>query len=282
MITYAENHNIKTIGYYDPTFGANRSWLNRFLDLYEFHDQIKGIWIETRIDILNENLIDILQKKKFFQMYGIESFSPKILLIMNKTENPEKYIKKFYKIFEIHKKNEYIFMANILINHPGETKSTLTESYNGLRNIYKKDNQNIALFNIRYYHHFPGTPVYNNIAQYERTYGTYIYFPNWWNYEVLLLNGPYMVKPSYNLSLTEIIMLYSEICKELSVINIENLKKYKPEDFISKIISIKKGIKMINKLKERLLNFIIEYKIDDVNSFSDYLGKDCPYLFDPK
>ena len=263
MINYGLNHNIKEYGLYDPTFGANRAWLTNFLGAIDNPSaDIIAIWNETRLDVLNEKLLKLLQKQKFFQMYGLESYSTKMLSIMNKSTNPKNFLDKFEKIFEIHEDLEYICMLNILFNHPGETKKTYNESYEGLKKIYEKDKKDIALFNIRYYHHYPGTRVYNNIKDFNENYGTYVYFPNWWENEKLLKNAPYCIRASSELSLRESIKKYTEVTNKLSNFNLEMLKEYKPENYFQKIIIIKKGIKTIELLKNRLLNFLNEYRIE--------------------
>lgn len=262
MINYALNHNIKTVGFYDPTFGANKHWLTEFLERYNPNGDILATWIETRIDAVDEKLLRSLKKKKIFEMYGLESFSPYMLSVMDKTINPIKFLEKFKRIFKIHEDLDYMFMANVLFNHPGETNETYNESFEGLKKIYENDKKDVALFNIRYYHHFPGTRVYNNIEYFRKKYGCKDYFPIWWENQKILQNAPYCIRPSYELSLRESIKNYTDINKELSNINIEMLKKYKPENYFPKLIMIKNGININNQLKERLLKFLDDYRIE--------------------
>ncbi len=205
---------------------------------------------------MDENLLRSLKRKNVFEMYGLESFSPYMLSVMDKTINPKKFLEKFQRIFEIHENLDYMFMANVLFNHPGETNETYRESYEGLKKLYENDKKDVALFNVRYYHHFPGTRVYNDIGYFRKKYGCIDYFPIWWENEKLLRNGPYCIKPSYELSLRESIKNYTEINTELSNININILKKCKPKNYFLKIMNIKKGIKRIYQLKERLFNFL--------------------------
>ena len=61
-------------------------------------------------------------------MYGLESLSPYMLSVMDKAVNPVKFLEKFERIFEIHEDLEYMFMANVLFNHPGETNATYSGS----------------------------------------------------------------------------------------------------------------------------------------------------------
>jgi len=262
MINYAIDNNIKTIGFYDPTFGANKNWLIEFLKLYNPNGDISATWIETRIDAVNEKLLRSLKKKRVFQMYGLESFSPYMLSVMNKAVNPLKFLEKFERIFKIHEDLDYMFMANVLYNHPGETQATYDESFEGLKKVYKNDKKDIALFNIRYYHHFPGTRVYNNVEYFKQKYGSNDYFPIWWENEKLLRNAPYCIRPSFELSLRESIKNYTDFNLKLSNINIQMLKEHKPENYFQKMVMVKRGTHTINQLKERLFNFLDDYEIE--------------------
>lgn len=262
MINYALNNNIKTVGFYDPTFGAKKKWLKKFLERYSPNGDISATWIETRIDAVDEKLLQSLKKKNIFQMYGLESFSPYMLSVMDKTLNPINFLEKFERIFKIHQDLDYMFMANVLFNHPGETNVTYDESYDGLKKIYEDDKRDIALFNIRYYHHFPGTRIYNNIEHFKQKYGCVDYFPIWWENEKLLRNAPYCIRPSSELSLRKSIEKYTDFNHKLNYTNINILKKHKPENFFQKILLIKKGINTTNQLKNRLLTFLDEYRIE--------------------
>jgi len=262
MTDYALKNNINIVGFYDPTFGANKKWLRKFLELYNPNNDIAATWIETRIDAVDENLLRSLKKNKIYQMYGLESLSPYMLSVMDKTVNPVKFLEKFDRIFKIHEDLEYMFMANVLFNHPGETNATYNESYEGLRKIFGKDKNDIALFNIRYYHHYPGTRIYNNIEYFNKKYGCNDYFPRWWENEKLLQDAPYCIRPSFELSLRESIEIYTDVFAKLSNINVNILKQNKRDKYFQKIVMHKKGIKKIYELKERLLKFLDEYHIE--------------------
>ncbi|MFX1259556.1 MAG: B12-binding domain-containing radical SAM protein [Promethearchaeota archaeon] len=263
MINYGIKFKIKNFGFVDPTFGVNKEWLNKFLKLWNFDKHIEGAWIETRFDVLNKELIKCLKKKKFFLWYGLESCSKKMLKIMNKHLEPEKFIAKFEKIFKIHKELDFLAMLNVIFNHPGETKETCYESFNKLKNIVEQDKNNNLLFSLRYYHHFPGTKVFNNFNYYNLKYGALAYFPNWWKKEELLKCGPYMVKASNSLELKELIEIYTSFYKELSITNINNLRQYKPNDFLARTIAFKKNVKSFERLGTILLNFIETYKLEN-------------------
>lgn len=257
MIDYAEDFNIDRVGYVDPTFsGGNKEWMRKFIDLWDFDSRVSEVWIESRFDVLNHKMIENLQKKQFFNWYGLESTSKEMLRIMNKHINPSSYIKKYNEILEKHIELEYLAMNNVIFGHPGETKASLEDSFNGLKGIQKKDSKDVIQFSLRYYHHFPGSHVYNNIDYYEKKYGTKVCLPFWWEDEDLLQFGPYMVRPSADLSLCDLIKTFTKNYGDLVNISIDNLKSHKSNDTLGKVYIKKKEIQSFKELGHDLLNFI--------------------------
>ncbi len=267
MIETGEKYGIKEYGFIDSIFGMNRNWVDKFLDLYNFEDY-KSIWIETRLDIMNEKLITKLSKKRFYNMYGLESLSPTILKIMNKTNNSKKYIDKFWNILDIHKKLEHTCAVNIIIAHPGETNRSLKTTFNDLEKIMIEDNEDKIYLNIRYYHHYPGTYIYNHQNEFKERYGT-IFYPiskDWWNSNNISVQrfAPMCIKPSTKLSLRTSINTFIEKYLRLNKYNLEKLKKNKLDPFalLQKAIIIKKTNSKLIGLANEYLNFLDFFKVE--------------------
>ncbi len=262
MINYGLTHNIKDFGFYDPIFGLNKKWLDDFLELYDFKE-VSSAWIETRLDILNEDLITKLYKKNFFSMFGLESYSKRMLSIMNKTANPTGFLNKFEKIIQIHKKLGRFYMLNVLFNHPGEMRESYLETFNRLEKLIAQDNSDLVHLNLRYYHHFPGTRAYNNIDVFNKRFGSITYFPGWWKDEKLLKFGPYGIRPSKELSLRESIDMYTDLCKNLELVKLGRVKTLKLNNLFPRILLIKKDIKSIKNLRESMINFLDKNHVED-------------------
>ncbi|MBY9007085.1 MAG: radical SAM protein [Candidatus Lokiarchaeota archaeon] len=261
MINFGTKFSINEYGFIDSIFGMNRNWFNKFLDLYCFEDYCSN-WIETRLDILNKDLIMKLYKKKFFCMYGLESLSPKILKIMNKTNNPRKYLEKFWEILDLHKKLENICAINIIISHPGETKKTIEDTFQGLEKIVLEDNIDKTYLNVRYYHHFPGTYIYNNPSEFNEKYGTKFYpiSKNWWKSNDLKTQkiASICVKPSNTLSLRKSIEKFTENYLKINKLNLEKLKKTTTDNIssIQKALILKKTNNKIINMEKEYINFL--------------------------
>jgi radical SAM superfamily enzyme YgiQ (UPF0313 family) len=209
---------------------------------------------------LNEVLLEKLQKNNFFIWYGLESCSKEMLSIMNKHINPSNYIKKYKQVFKKHIELEYLAMNNVIFGHPGENKQTFNESFKGLMKIKEKDVCDIIQLSLRYYHHFPGSNVYKNINYYEKVYGTKVCFPFWWKDEDNLQFGPYMVRPSKDLSLCKLIDYFTRNYEDLINTSINNLKAHKDNNTLGKIFMKKRETQSFKELGEDLLKFIEKAK----------------------
>ena len=269
MINYGLSHNISEFGFVDPVFGLKNSWLNKFLDLYSFESEyIK--WCETRLNLMSENVIKRFESKKMLVMYGVESFNAEQLLRLNKTDSPKAYLEKFNEILNIHKGLKNIFALNILIGAPGEDNLSMNETFNRLEEIISKENVNNCYFNIRYYHHFPFTELYNNNFYFKEHYGTHAYRPSidWWSSTILEMQryGPYCVKPSFELTLRKSIEMYTEHFANLNRVKIEKLKESKPNDIIVKALMLKKEIANLIKKRDDIFKFLDENNIETNNT----------------
>ncbi|MFX1259557.1 MAG: B12-binding domain-containing radical SAM protein, partial [Promethearchaeota archaeon] len=168
MINYGLDNNINVFGFQDPMFGLDKKWINDYLDLVNIDEKVSVLWIENRVDLLDENLLKKFISKKMAQMHGLESCSKKMLKIMNKTSNPTEYLKKFDKLIGLYRKLECRYSLNLVFNHPGETQQSYQETFNYVRNIAEKDINNSVNFEIILYHQFPGNRIYNGINYFNR------------------------------------------------------------------------------------------------------------------
>ncbi|MHA1525420.1 MAG: B12-binding domain-containing radical SAM protein [Promethearchaeota archaeon] len=255
LVDYGINQGITNYGFLDPCFGYNKKWLMKFLKLYEVDENITSHFIETRIDILNEELISKLKEKKMVQFYGVETFSPRMLKIMNKTHNPIEFLNQLEKILAIHKKLDYKCSLGLITNHPGETQTTIQESFNYLLNIGKRDNDDIFNFVPIMYHLFAKTRNYVELHLLNQRYGTKAYFPEWWKDMRTLKYGPFAVRPSSKLSLRESINLFVE--KHLEIDKLKN-KKNSKEGFGQLLIKAT----ILKKQRNELIKFLDDNQIE--------------------
>ncbi|MFX0072821.1 MAG: B12-binding domain-containing radical SAM protein [Candidatus Hermodarchaeota archaeon] len=253
IINFAELHNINSFltQFNDPIFGMSKKWLNEFLMLYNY--DLDSIWIESRVDILDEKILAKLQKRNFYQMYGLENCSLQMLRLMNKTTSPLLYLEKFKNIFKIHKKLDYSCFVNILLNYPGETEETILESLKNFKEIINTTNFSNFELGQFMYEHFPNTEVYNNFSYYEKNFGSISYYPKWWKDEETLY-GAYCVKSSKDLSLKHSLNLFLKFNKEVGKLKNNNklfVNTVKVKLFKDKILEKFKDCEIFNEKQEK-------------------------------
>jgi len=261
MFDFGSENGIEDYGFYDPTFGLNRSWLNKFLDLYNF-EEIGNPWIETRVDVMDRRLVERLNKKKFNSWYGVESFSKEMLYIMNKTDNPTTYLKRFEELYKVHLKIGNLFLINILCNHPGETNKTYDMTFQRLERMIKNDNLNPRILNIQVYHHFTGSKLYNDIQFFNKQYGTKAYLPEWYKNEDELIYGAYCIRPSSDLTLRESFGKYTALFENLFELNIRNIKREKNKEALAEIFFRKHQINYLRDRQTELFEFLDNKEIE--------------------
>jgi len=219
MVNFGEDHGILKYGFLDPIFGFNQKWLKSFLEKYNGYNS-SSFWLETRLDILNENILRKFRNINFYPWYGLEHTSYEMLKKMNKTNNPKKFIEQFQNLLAIHKDLNFICQINILLLHPGETKRTLTQAFQDLEDMVLKDGFNKVLLSIRRFHNYPGTFIFNKSEHLNKKYGTKIYpiAMKWWQSNDLDVQkkGEYCVRPSSDLSLREGVEIWTEHYKQFN------------------------------------------------------------------
>lgn len=220
------NLYVKELKIFDPLFGINNKWRKEFIQGL-INKKIKiPIEIFSRIDILDEEDIKLFSKLNISIKFGIESFSKEMLLIMNKTKNPDKYLDSFIKISKLCIKYKVNFRIYLLYNHPGESAKTISEHNNFFNNIVKKEINKyiqISYFNFTL---FPGSFVYNNIDYYEKKYGSDFIDKEWWKKE----NGydtRFSIIPSKNFSNNN-----QEIKNKIELFNFKSKKNTNIKNFL--------------------------------------------------
>jgi radical SAM superfamily enzyme YgiQ (UPF0313 family) len=266
MVKFGLEHNIKHYGFVDSIFGFNQTWLNTFLDKYHPIDS-SSFWIETRLDILSEKILKRLKKNNFYNWYGLEHTNYKMLKIMNKTSNPKKFLNKFQEILEVHKKLDYLCQINMLLLHPGETKESLSQVFHDIEDLFINTSFNKIALNIRRFHNYPGTFIFNHMGYFTEKYGSKVhpFSMEWWLNKDLSIqkHGEYCIRPSHNLSIREAMTLWTEYYKHYNDLTINKIKENTHSlNSIQKVFMIKQENKKLKKTKEEFLNFLRNYQIE--------------------
>ncbi|MHA1871648.1 MAG: B12-binding domain-containing radical SAM protein [Promethearchaeota archaeon] len=179
MVKFFEDRNLKTEYLIGDSVFAYPAWRMKFYQGLIEANIKDEIFVETHIDQMNvKKELPLLKHLNIDLAFGVESGSPRMLRLMNKSHNPENYLKRTKEIIkELDKIGIYVF-ANILIGHPGETNETLQESLNYFMSVSEEVSNMLPRF--FKYLLLPGTENYINMEYYRKTFGTYYYYPEFW------------------------------------------------------------------------------------------------------
>jgi radical SAM superfamily enzyme YgiQ (UPF0313 family) len=175
----AERFDLYSVAIADACFGMRPSWRKEFLK--RLVDRRPEFWVvfETRAEYLDAEDVKLLANIKLEIQFGLESGSPEMLRLMKKTKQPEKYLKRFSELSHLLTEHEILHRANMIFNHPGETRKTLDETFAFIDRELAIDNSYLMWANHGFMH-FPGCDIDRNQSYYEETFGSRFICGDWW------------------------------------------------------------------------------------------------------
>lgn len=122
-------YHITEIHFHDDAFSTNISFAKKVLQELILRDYKLKIWMETRIDRIDDELLDLMVRVNVKQInFGLESGDPEILKFIRKVrysgdgQKPEeKFLNAFKTFLTSPWKNKLSFTYSIIIGHPNET-----------------------------------------------------------------------------------------------------------------------------------------------------------------
>lgn len=178
--TIIEKYPVQAVALGDACFGVRPLWrkdfLRRLLDL----KPTCWILLETRPEYLDEEDIAMLAQLKVEIQIGVESASPRMLKLMNKSRQPKRFLEQFRKVSRLLSEHEIVHGANIIFNHPGETQETLEETFAFIDSVAAQGEGSL-MWAGHGYMHFPGSQIDHNRSYYEQQFGTVFLNPEWWH-----------------------------------------------------------------------------------------------------
>jgi len=194
-----ERFPVIAVGFGDACFGVKREWRKDFLA--RLADLAPDYWLlfETRPDFLDDDDIELLSRLKVQIQIGLESGSPRMLQLMNKTRNPAGYLRKFREVSHCLSEHGIVHGANLVFNHPGETEESVQETFEFIDKELSRGKTSL-IWACHDYTHFPGSEIDLNRAVYEEKYGTRFLSPEWWKIEEDQFEGGRKVIPSRELA----------------------------------------------------------------------------------
>ena len=151
-----ERYGIKEIQFFDDLFGANKKWLNEFLDRI-IDEKIDITWsCMTRIDIFDEKLAPKMKKAGCWCIFfGMESLDQEVLDAIDKKIKVE----DIERAIPIVKKAGIEIRANFILGSPAETPEKAKKMISRLCQL----NPDYVKFNVMC--PYPGTRIFNEIKE---------------------------------------------------------------------------------------------------------------------
>jgi radical SAM superfamily enzyme YgiQ (UPF0313 family) len=224
----------------DPLFGYP-NWRIKLYKLLIERKFEEELYAELRVDQFNiANEMQYLIQLNFALEFGFESASPRILEIMNKTNNPNKYIQKMEKIVDAFQENNIYCLINIIIGHPGENSKSLNETMEFMNRITEKTTVVLPFF-FKYLFSL-GSGIYNDMNYYEIKYGTKFYSKKYWKHPLCSYIAAGNVDPSTELTLFPLLNesfpliknIYQNVKKNLKILKMGDIAEQFKNNMIYK------------------------------------------------
>lgn len=169
---------------FDACFGLNKKWRKAFISALARAELDCYFWLETRVDVIDEEDLELMAALKLKMDFGIDSFSKSMLKIMNKTKDPDAFLKKFLNISATCNRLNILHDVYLIFDHPGETKETYEEFRQFFRDSVKPQLEG-GYLRIKYqrFSFYPGNYIFNHVEDFERQYGFKANCPEWWKQE---------------------------------------------------------------------------------------------------
>lgn len=166
---------------FDACFGLNKKWRKAFLFALTQADLDCYFWLETRVDVIDEEDLELISGLNIKMDFGIDSFSKSMLKIMNKTKSPGAFLKKFETISAICNRLNILHDVYLIFNHPGETKETYAEFKKFFQgHVRSKLEEGYLRVKYQRFSYYPGNYIFNHLEAFEKRYGFKANSPQWW------------------------------------------------------------------------------------------------------
>lgn len=202
----------KLVGLYDPVFGWNRAWRENIVEFMAAERSEYHFWGETRVDTVSRQELLGFKRGGVHFMLGLESGSPRMLGLMNKTSDPASFLAKTREIVGHSVEMDYgPIVINLLFNFAGETRESLAETF-----TYVTALAGDAAFGTadQLYMFYPGDAVHVHYDHWQATHGTRVHYPAWWR-DPRTATCAEMMDASHDMPYMEAVRLVSAGMKEV-------------------------------------------------------------------
>ena len=165
----------------DPLFGFQRAWRREVVEgILARGIQPRQFWTLTRADDLEAVDVELLARARFSIGVGLESGSPRMLRIIGKSRQPERYLDAMLRLASLAREHSLSWAANVIVGHPGETPESMQATARFVERLYLEASETCGWLSVDPFRLYPGSGVHTEMAHYEREHGTVFHQPRWW------------------------------------------------------------------------------------------------------
>lgn len=167
----------------DPMFGNRPSWRREVLQGIGTRGLMpRQYWTLTRAEGLERLDVELLAKARVSVGVGLESGSPEMLRLMNKTNAPERYLDAIRHLAERAGEYGLTWAANIIVGHPGETRATMEQTHRFVAELFSGSGgrQPRGWLSVDPFRVYPGSKVFAEMQSLSQRHGTRFHHPRWW------------------------------------------------------------------------------------------------------
>lgn len=205
----------------DPLFGFKRRWRREVLAGIAARGLVpKQFWTLTRSEDLDEEDIALLARARFAIGIGLESGSPSMLALMNKTRDSGRYLDAILRLARLSRDHGLTWATNVIVGHPGETPETMAESRRFLGELFTSAKETCGWLSVDPFRLYPGSMVHESMGALEERHGARFHHPGWWR---SWYDGPFRaehIDPSaalgYEQRVTAMFEAYGPLVREIA------------------------------------------------------------------
>lgn len=169
---------------FDACFGLHKKWRRAFLTALARAGLSCYFWLETRVDVIDEEDLELMSRLNVKMDFGIDSFSSSMLKIMNKTADPQAFLEKFIRISSISNELDILHDVYLIFDHPGESRKTYAEFRQFFQDVVTPQLEGGCL-RVKYqrFSFYPGNFIFNRQELFAKKFGFKANDPEWWRQE---------------------------------------------------------------------------------------------------
>jgi protein-L-isoaspartate(D-aspartate) O-methyltransferase len=167
----------------DALFGMKKAWRRELLEgLARRPIRAKKIWLLIRLDLLEREDLRLMKLANVGPGFGLESGDPDQLKRIRKAGRLHDFLDQMMRVAEWCHEEHVPFGANVIVGHPGETEATLRTSAAWLSRLFLGDPRGtMGFLSVDPFRLYPGSPIDEERAEWERTTGMVVHRPEWWH-----------------------------------------------------------------------------------------------------